>query len=111
MSSWTDFKADAGKFASKAAVKAGELTDAATSHLKLQGLKLRLCEEYEKLGKIKYVEIKTGNASEKESEIVANIDTLRRRIKKLEAEIEARRAAREEAKEASEGDGEDEVTE
>ena len=111
MSSWNDFKTDAGKFASKAAVKASELTDAATAHIKLQGLKLRLCEEYEKLGKIKYVEIKTGNASEKESEIIAGIDSLRRRIKKLEADIEARRAAREEAKEAADGDTEDEVTE
>lgn len=111
MSSWNDFKTDAGKFASKAAVKAGELTDVATSHLKLQGLKLRLCEEYEKLGKIKYVEVKTGKTAENEADIIKAIDTLRRRIKKLEAEIEARRAAREEAKEASEGDGEDEVTE
>ena len=95
MSSWNDFKADAGKFASKAAVKAGEFTDAATSHLKLQGLKLRLCEEFEKLGKIKYVEIKTGKVSENEADILNNIDTLRRKIKKLETEIEARRAARE----------------
>lgn len=111
MSSWNDFKTDAGKFASKAAVKASELTDAATSHIKLQGLKLRLCEEYEKLGKIKYVEVKTGKTAENETDIIKAIDTLRRRIKKLEAEIEARRAAREEAKVADDGDAENEVTE
>lgn len=95
MSSWNDFKTDAEKFASKAAVKASEFTDAATARIKLQGLKLRLCEAFEKLGKIKYTETKTGKVSEKETEIISNIDTLRRKIKKLEADIEARRAARE----------------
>ena len=51
MSGWNEFKADASKLASKVAVKTGELADAASAQLKLQGLRLRLCEEYEKSGR------------------------------------------------------------
>ena len=104
MSSWNDFKADAGKFASKAAAKASELTDAATAHIKLQGLKLRLCEEFEKLGKAKYAEIKTGKASDNEDEIIAAIDTLRRKIKKLEDDIAARKNSNEDTEKNEENE-------
>ncbi len=93
MSSWNEFKADASKLASKVAVKTGEIADAATAQLKLQGLKLRLCEQYEKLGRITY---KAAKRSEDDDPIdtdaqIAEIDALTQEIKALKKQIEDRK--------------------
>ncbi len=89
MSSWNEFKADASKLASKVAVKTGEIADAATAQLKLQGLKLRLCEQYEKLGRLTY---KAAKRSEDDEPIdvgaqIAEIDHIRDEIKTLKEQI------------------------
>ena len=83
MSSWEDFKNDASKVASKAAVKTGELADAAALKIKLQGLKRRLCEEYEKLGRLTYKASRTDEQVDCESQL-AVIDSLRQELKDLE---------------------------
>jgi len=89
MSSWNEFKADASKLASKVAVKTGEIADAATVQLKLQGLKLRLCEQYEKLGRLTY---KAAKGSEDDEPVdvdaqIAEIDRIKSDIKTLQEQI------------------------
>lgn len=89
MSSWNEFKADASKLASKVAVKTGEIADAATIQLKLQGLKLRLCEQYEKLGRLTY---KAAKISEEDEPVdvdaqIAEIDRIKSDIKTLQEQI------------------------
>ena len=91
MSGWEEFKNDASKIVSKAAVKARELTDAAASCLKLQGMKLRLCEEYEKLGRLTYKAEKNGTDTSACAEVIRGIDNLRTAIKKIENDTAARR--------------------
>ena len=82
MSGWNEFKADASKVASKVATKTGEIADTATAHIKLQTLKLKLCEEYEKLGRLTYKSAKTDEATDTAAQI-AKIDALRNEIQKL----------------------------
>ncbi len=89
MSGWNEFKADASKLASKVAVKTGELADAASAQLKLQGLRLRLCEEYEKLGRLTY---KAEKRTEEDEPIdlsprIAEIDRIRDEIRELREQI------------------------
>ena len=89
MSSWNDFKADASKLASKVAVKTGEIADAATAQIKLHRLKLELCEQYEKLGRLTY---KAAKATEGDEPVdtdaqIAEIDALIEKIKALKTQI------------------------
>lgn len=94
MSSWNEFKADASKLASKVAVKTGEIADAATAQLKLQGLKLRLCEQYEKLGRLTYKAAK-GLEDDEPVDVdaqIAEIDALINEIKELKQQIEDKKA-------------------
>ena len=93
MSGWNEFKADASKLASKVAVKTGELADAASSQLKLQGLRLRLCEKYEKLGRLTY---KAEKRTEEDEPIdlapqIAEIDRIRQEIRALKKEINSKK--------------------
>ena len=86
MSSWNEFKADASKVASKVATKTGEIADAATARIKLQSLKLKLCEEYEKLGRLTYKSAKSDEVTDT-AEQIAKIDALRDEIQKLKNDI------------------------
>ncbi|MBQ9080308.1 MAG: hypothetical protein IJY27_04465 [Clostridia bacterium] len=90
MSSWNDFKADASKVASKVAVKTGEIADAATAHVRLQTLKLRLCEEYEKLGRLTYKSTRADEPIDTADQI-AKIDDIRAEIQQLRDEIAAKK--------------------
>ena len=86
MSGWNEFKADASKVASKVATKTGEMADAATARIKLQSLKLKLCEEYEKLGRLTYKSAKSDEVTDT-AEQIAKIDALRDEIQKLKNDI------------------------
>ena len=93
MSGWNEFKADASKLASKVAVKTGELADAASAQLRLQGLRLRLCEEYEKLGRLTY---KAEKRTKEDEPIdlapqIAEIDRIREEIHALKEEINSKK--------------------
>ena len=89
MSSWNEFKADASKVASKVATKTGEIADTAAAHIKLQTLKLRLCEEYEKLGRLTYKSAKTDEITDP-AEQIAKIDALRDEIQHIKDEIQSK---------------------
>ena len=89
MSSWNEFKADASKVASKVATKTEEIADAATARIKLQALKLKLCEEYEKLGRLTYKSAKTDEITDP-AEQIAKIDALRDDIQHIKDEIQSK---------------------
>lgn len=94
MAGWEDFKSDAGKIVSKAAVKAGEITDAMAASVRLQGIKLRLCEEYEKLGRLTYRANRGKIDTSADAEgVSAEIDRLRSEMREAERDIKARREA------------------
>lgn len=96
MSGWEEFKNDAGKIISKAAVKAGEITDAATARIKLEALRLKLCEEYEKLGRLTYKARRESVDLQKQTdEIIFAIDKLRADVRRAQKDINARREAAE----------------
>ena len=93
MSGWNEFKTDASKLVSKVAVKTSELADAASAQLRLQGLRLRLCEEYEKLGRLTY---KAEKRTEEDDPIdvapqITEIDRIREDIRALKEEINAKK--------------------
>lgn len=94
---WDEFKNDAGKVASKVAVKTGELADAASARVRQQTLKLRLCEEYEKLGRITYRNVKSGRCDNTDASI-AEIDRIKADMEKIKADIAAKKQARAEEK-------------
>ena len=96
MAGWDEFKNDASKIISKAAVKAGEITDAMTASVRIQGIKLRLCEEYERLGRLAYKENRKNiDTSTESEEVMTKIDKLRADLKQAERDMNARREAAE----------------
>ncbi len=99
MSTWDEIKSDAGKVASKVAVKTGEIADAAAARVKLQAYKLRLCEEYEKLGRLTYRAAKTGEEQDV-GEVMGRIDRLNRACERIRTELAAKKAPKEDAPEA-----------
>lgn len=100
MSSWDEIKTDASKLASKVAQKTGELADIAALRLRQQSLKLKLCEEYEKLGRLTYKAARTTAPHDTDlsdtpdcdctAELEA-IDSLLSQLAELEARINAKK--------------------
>ena len=88
MAKWDEIKTDASKVASKVAAKTGELADATAARIRLQSLKLKLCEEYEKLGKLTYKSVKTSKETGTEQQI-AKIDAIRLEMKQIKDKLEA----------------------
>ena len=54
----------------------------------MQSLKLKLCEEYEKLGKLTYKSVKTSKETGTEQQI-AKIDAIRLEMKQIKDKLEA----------------------
>ena len=75
MSKWNDFCTTVGKYANRAVKKTEELADTASLHIKLKGVDVKLCEEYEKLGRLAYKKLKDESFSGAE-EIAACMDTI-----------------------------------
>ena len=82
MSKWNDFCTTVGKYANRAVKKTEELADTASVHIKLKNLDVKLCEEYEKLGRLTYKSAKTDEITDP-AEQIAKIDALRDEIQKL----------------------------
>lgn len=103
--SWNEFLAGAKKAFNKAAVKVGDLADTAADSIKIETLKLKLCEKYEQLGKIVYEEM-TSSASnpnaDKAADKAAEIDALHAQINALKERISKRKDVKEETEEAAE---------
>ncbi len=97
--SWNEFLAGAKKAFNKAAVKVGDFADTAADSIKIETLKLKLCEKYEQLGKIVYEEM-TSSASnpnaDKAADKAAEIDALHAQINALKERINKRKDVKEE---------------
>lgn len=102
------FIKSAKKATQKAANKTMELADIASLNVKLQGLKVKLSEKFEELGKLSYQklsgigEVSTDEATETEAdttvdkiaELVEQIDKLYEEISCLKSEIKSRKATK-----------------
>lgn len=102
------FIKSAKKATQKAANKTMELADIASLNVKLQGLKVKLSEKFEELGKLSYQklsgigEISTDEVTETEADttvdkiagLVEQIDKLYEEISCLKSEIKSRKATK-----------------
>ena len=89
MSSWNEFCADARRFANKAAKKTGKVAHDASIRFKLEGVKNKLAANFEKLGRLTYKQLKSGDSqAEKIAEIIDAIDNLRAKEKELQDELD-----------------------
>jgi hypothetical protein len=86
MANWNEFLTGAKKTFNKAAVKVGEVADCAADSIKLEGLKIKLAEKYEELGRIVYEEVKSSKTNAaRVGEKAAEIDALLAQIEELKA--------------------------
>ena len=86
MVNWNEFMSGAKKTFTKAAVKVGEVADCAADSIKLEGLKIKLAEKYEELGRIDYEEVKSSKTNAaRVGEKAAEIDALLAQIEELKA--------------------------
>ena len=84
MANWNEFVAGAKKTFNKAAVKVGEVADSAAESIKIEGLKIKLAEKYEELGRIVYEEVRSSKThAERVGEKAAEIDALIAQIEAL----------------------------
>jgi hypothetical protein len=84
MANWNEFVAGAKKTFNKAAVKVGEVADSAAESIKIEGLKIKLAEKYEELGRIVYEEVRSSKTNaERVGEKAAEIDALIAQIEAL----------------------------
>lgn len=104
MSKWSDFCTTVGKYANRAVKKTEELADTASVHIKLKNLEVKLCEEYEKLGRLAYKKLKdeSWSGAEEIAACLETIDGMYARQNELKAELEAIKAKGEEAQAPSE---------
>ena len=85
---WKEFCASINKVANKAAVKIEEFSDTATLHVKAKSLDVKLCEAYERLGRLYYEQLngEVGKASDIDRE-VGEIDRLKKELDEINAQI------------------------
>ena len=96
MATWEDFVSGAKKTFNKAAVKAGEVADCAAESIKIESLKIKLCEKYEELGRIVYEEVKSSKTNAaRVGEKAAEIDALLAQIEELKAKKKNKKSGKE----------------
>ena len=95
MANWQKIKSSAKRIAKSAIKGTGEAADIASLHIRLKSLENKRDKEYEALGKLTYRQLKTGiSQAEKIAPVVSNIDTVREKIKNVNAAIEEVKQAR-----------------
>ena len=106
MFDWNNIKKSIGEIADKTVSKTIEVTDAASTKVKIASKETDRDTEYRRLGKLAYYKlkgVKVTNTDELErriSESIAKIDNFNKEIAALKAEEEARKEAKEAAAEA-----------
>ena len=109
---WKEFCASLNKVANKAAVKIEELSDTASLHIKAKSIDVKLCEAFEKLGRLYYGQLdgEVGKADEIDA-CVKEIDRLKRELGDINEQIEQnKKKGEEEPTEAPAEDSEDTST-
>lgn len=95
MANWNDICATAKTVANKAMQKTGEMADLAAMKIRLKALESKRDEQYKRLGKLTYRQLKTGESqADRIAPTVERLDVLREKIRLQVAEIEAERAER-----------------
>lgn len=90
MSSFNEFCDGARRFAGKAAKKTGELAQTASLRIKFEAVKNKLSSKFEKLGRLTYKQLQSGETqAEKISEIIADIDALRKEESDIKDQIDS----------------------
>lgn len=97
MATWELFKLSAKRAANKALKETSDAADLAALHIRIKALEAKRNEEYEMLGKLTYRQLKTGvSQAERIAPVIENIDKVRAKIKRVNAQIDDTRAMREE---------------
>ncbi len=100
MSKWDNFKKSVGYYADKTVTKTRELTDTASLKLKIASKEADRDTEYKKLGELTYKKLKNGSSANADkltrdiSDTIARLDVIFDELNTLQAEDEARRAAK-----------------
>lgn len=93
MANWGEIRTNVGHAASEAAKKTEEIAQTASMHVKLARLMSKRDEQFEKLGKLTYKQLKTEESyAEQIAAIISQIDTLSSQIVKQKAKIEQAKA-------------------
>jgi hypothetical protein len=101
MADWGKISRNVERAAGKAVRKTEELADVALKNIKLATCDAKISKLFEKLGRLTYKQLKTGESqAEKISEIMLAIDRARAEYAELRREIEEDKKRREEAKRA-----------
>ena len=97
MGTWEEIRTGVKVVAKKTAKKTGEVAETASMHLKLARLISKCDEQFEKLGKLTYRQLKSDGVSYAESiaAVIARIDALTLQIAQQKAKIEKAKAQRE----------------
>ncbi len=84
---WKDFCAGVNKVAGKAAVKLEEFSDSAAKYMREKSLDVKLCEAYEKLGRLYYAQLNgQPSKADKIHACMEEIDNLRAQIADIKAQ-------------------------
>ena len=99
MADWKKIRKQVGSAANKAARKTEEIADITVKRVKLASLESKLGKQYEKLGRLTYKQLKTGETqADKISAVSPEIDRLRDEVSSMRHDIEEDKKRREEAK-------------
>ena len=103
MADWEKISKNVGRAAGKAVRKTEEIADVTLKHIKLASCDAKISKLFEKLGRLTYKQLKTGESqAEKISELILTIDRARAEYAELRREIEEDKKRREEAKRQAE---------
>lgn len=93
MAKWEDIRSGVKSAASTTVKKTEEIASSASMHVKLARLMSKRDEQFEKLGKLTYRQLKTDNSyAEQISAVIAQIDDLGVQIARQKAKIEQAKA-------------------
>lgn len=99
MAKWDEIRTSVGRAASTTAKKTEEIAQSASLHVKLARLMSKRDEQFEKLGKLTYKQLKTEESyAEQIAAVISQIDTLSSQIIRQKAKIEQSKAQKAEKK-------------
>ena len=89
MANWEEIRANVSHAASTTVKKTEEIAQTASMHMKLARLMSKRDDQFEKLGKLTYKQLKTDESyAEQIAAVISQIDTLSSQIIKQKAKIE-----------------------
>ncbi len=93
MPKWEEIRTSVGRAATQTVKTTEEIAGNASMHVKLARLMSKRDEQFEKLGRLTYKQLKTDESyAEEIAAIIAQIDTYSKQIAKQKASIEAAKA-------------------